>query len=67
MAIVFRMTAGLLGWFALALQYGLVLAGDFDTGPIVRTINLIVFLFLGVILVTGGRLLGNALSIDLAD
>lgn len=39
MAIVFRMTAGILGWLALALQYGLVMAGDFDTGPFARTIN----------------------------
>jgi hypothetical protein len=39
MAIVFRMAAGLLGWFALALKYGLVMAGDFDTGAITRTIN----------------------------
>jgi len=39
MAIVFRMAAGLLGWFALALQYGLVMAGDFDTDGITRTIN----------------------------
>jgi hypothetical protein len=36
---MFRMAAGLLGWFALALQYGLVMAGDFDTGAITRTIN----------------------------
>ena len=39
MAIVFRMAAGLLGWFALALQYGLVMSGDFNTGAITRTIN----------------------------
>jgi hypothetical protein len=39
MAIVFRMAAGLLGWFALALQYGLVMAGDFNTNAISRTIN----------------------------
>lgn len=43
MAIVFRMAAGLLGWFALALQYGLVMAGDFDTGPFARTINFFSF------------------------
>jgi hypothetical protein len=43
MTIVFRMAAGLLGWFALALQYGLVIAGDFDTGPITRTINFFSF------------------------
>ena len=39
MAKVFQMAAGLLGWFALALQYGLVMSGDFDTGPFARTIN----------------------------
>jgi hypothetical protein len=39
MAIVFRMAAGLLGWFALALQYGLVMAGNFNTDAITRTIN----------------------------
>jgi hypothetical protein len=39
MALVFRMAAGLLGWFALTLQYGLVMAGDFVTGPFSRTIN----------------------------
>lgn len=39
MAKAFRMAAGLLGWFALALQYGLVMAGGFDTGAITRTIN----------------------------
>ena len=33
------MAAGLLSWFALALQFGLVMAGDFDTGPFSRTIN----------------------------
>jgi hypothetical protein len=43
MALVFRMTAGLLGWFALALQYGLVMAGDFDTSPFARTINFFSF------------------------
>jgi hypothetical protein len=39
MTKMFRMAAGLLGWFALALQYGLILAGDFDTNAITRTIN----------------------------
>ena len=39
MAIVFRMAAGLLGWFALALQYGLIIAGDFETNAFTRTIN----------------------------
>ena len=39
MAIVFRIAAGLLGWFALALQYGLVMAGNFDTNATTRTIN----------------------------
>ncbi len=39
MAIVFRIAAGLLGWFALALQYGLVMVGNFDTNATTRTIN----------------------------
>jgi hypothetical protein len=39
MAVAFRMAAGLLGWFALALQYGLVMASDFDANAISRTIN----------------------------
>ena len=39
MAIVFRIAAGLLGWFALALQYGLMMAGNFDTNATMRTIN----------------------------
>ena len=39
MAIAFRMAAGLLGWFALALQYGLVMAGTIGPEPIGRTIN----------------------------
>jgi hypothetical protein len=39
MAVVFRMAAGLLGWFALALQYGLIIAGDFETSAFTRTIN----------------------------
>lgn len=43
MTKMFRITAGLLGWFALALQYGLVMAGDFDTGPFSRTINFFSF------------------------
>ncbi len=39
MTKVFRTAAGLLAWFALTLQYGLVMASDFDTGPFSRTIN----------------------------
>ena len=39
MTKMFRIAAGLLGWFALALQYGLIMAGDFDTNAITRTIN----------------------------
>ena len=39
MARVFRIAAGILGWLVLALQYGLVMAGDLETGPIARTIN----------------------------
>ena len=44
MAKVFRILGGLLGWFALALQYGLVMAGDFNigafnTGAFTRTVN----------------------------
>ena len=36
---MFRIKAGLLGWFALALQYGLIIAGDFETNAFTRTIN----------------------------
>ena len=39
MTKLFRIAAGLLGWFALSLQYGLILAGDFDTGLFTRTAN----------------------------
>ena len=39
MAVAFRMAAGLLGWFALALQYGLVMAGNFEADALSRTVN----------------------------
>lgn len=39
MTKMFRMAARLLGWYALALQFGLIMAGDFDTNAITRTIN----------------------------
>jgi hypothetical protein len=39
MLMMFRMAAGLVGWFALSLQYGLVMAGNFEAGAITRTIN----------------------------
>ena len=39
MTVVYRMVAGLLGWFALALQYGLVMAGSIGPSAIPRLIN----------------------------
>ncbi|MPZ55195.1 MAG: hypothetical protein GEU91_01615 [Rhizobiales bacterium] len=39
MASLFRMTAGILGWLALALQYWLVMTGNIGPEPIERSIN----------------------------
>ena len=39
MANIFRTAAGLLSCFALALQYGLVMAGDIGPSAILRTVN----------------------------
>ena len=39
MAVMFRMAAGLLGWLALALQFGLVMAGNIGPSAIPRTFN----------------------------
>lgn len=39
MAMMFRMAAGLVGYFALSLQYGLVMAGNFESDAITRTVN----------------------------
>ena len=39
MGIAFQITAGILGWVALILQYALVLTGTLGADSITRTVN----------------------------